>query len=81
MAAEWMSERQSPQAVHVNKNYVCPHQKNAKNICRIKNVFYLCNPKRKDHKVLENIGAVVQLVRIRACHARGRGFESRPHRQ
>ena len=26
-------------------------------------------------------GAVVQLVRIRACHARGRGFESRPHRQ
>ena len=41
MAAEWMSERQSPQSVHVNKNYVCPHQKNAKNICRIKNVFYL----------------------------------------
>ena len=36
------------QAVHVNKNYVCPHQKNAKNICRIKNVFYLCNPKRKE---------------------------------
>ena len=94
-------------------------KKNAKNICRIKNVFYLCNPKRKrgvakvfkskrelssvgserlpykqrvggstpsaptkfSHKVLENIGAVVQLVRIRACHARGRGFESRPHRQ
>lgn len=25
-------------------------------------------------------GAVVQLVRILACHARGRGFESRPHR-
>jgi hypothetical protein len=23
---------------------------------------------------------VVQLVRIRACHARGRGFESRPFR-
>ena len=31
-------------------------------------------------KFLENTGAVVQLVRIRACHARGRGFESRPHR-
>ena len=25
-------------------------------------------------------GAVVQLVRIHACHAWGRGFESRPHR-
>jgi hypothetical protein len=30
--------------------------------------------------VLKNDGVVVQLVRIRACHARGRGFESRPHR-
>ncbi len=27
------------------------------------------------------IGAVVQLVRIHACHAWGRGFESRPHRK
>jgi hypothetical protein len=26
-------------------------------------------------------GVVVQLVRIRACHARGRGFESRPFRK
>ena len=25
-------------------------------------------------------GAVVQLVRTSACHAGGRGFESRPHR-
>ena len=29
---------------------------------------------------LEITGAVVQLVRITACHAVGRGFESRPHR-
>ena len=28
-----------------------------------------------------NNGAVVQLVRITACHAVGRGFESRPHRK
>ena len=27
------------------------------------------------------IGAVVQLVRIPACHAVGREFESRPHRR
>ena len=26
-------------------------------------------------------GAVVQPVRIQACHAWGRGFESRPHRR
>ncbi len=26
-------------------------------------------------------GVVVQLVRIHACHAWGREFESRPHRQ
>ena len=30
--------------------------------------------------VLWITGVVVQLVRIRACHARGRGFESRPFR-
>ena len=29
----------------------------------------------------EKFGAVVQLVRISACHAGGRGFESRPHRK
>ena len=28
-----------------------------------------------------NFGLVVQLVRIHACHARGREFESRPDRQ
>ncbi len=32
-------------------------------------------------KLGHKIGAVVQLVRIHACHAWGRGFESRPHRK
>ena len=30
---------------------------------------------------IKHLGAVVQLVRIPACHAVGREFESRPHRQ
>ena len=32
------------------------------------------------HSQYQN-GALVQLVRIRACHARGQGFESPTHRQ
>ena len=31
--------------------------------------------------MLKDHGVVVQLVRISACHAEGRGFESRPLRQ
>ena len=34
----------------------------------------------KKNKQLEIIGALVQLVRIHACHAWGHGFESRTHR-
>ena len=34
----------------------------------------------RPEKLKYSIGAVVQLVRIHACHAWGRGFESRPHR-
>ena len=35
-------------------------------------MYYLCTRKRQ--------GALVQLVRIHACHAWGHGFESRTHR-
>jgi putative component of membrane protein insertase Oxa1/YidC/SpoIIIJ protein YidD len=34
--------------------------------------MYICSRKK---------GLVVQLVRIHACHAWGRGFESRPDRE
>ena len=39
---------------------------------RLKNMRTFASP--------NNHGLVVQLVRIRACHARGRGFEPRPDR-
>ena len=39
----------------------------------MKNAVYICSRK--------NSGLVVQLVRIHACHAWGREFESRPDRQ
>ena len=32
-------------------------------------------------KIIKIIGALVQLVRIHACHAWGHGFESRTHRE
>ena len=31
-------------------------------------------------KINKSLGALVQLVRIHACHAWGHGFESRTHR-
>lgn len=36
--------------------------------------LYICSPNQHQ-------GSVVQLVRIHACHAWGRGFESRPDRK
>ena len=41
----------------------------------MKNLLYICTRNQQSN------GALVQLVRIRACHARGQGFESPTHRQ
>ena len=49
-------------------------------IANMKKRRYFCNAFREKNKVLKN-GAVVQSVRISACHAGGREFESRPHRK
>ena len=46
-----------------------------------KDNFFGLNEKMPKFADLIRDGLVVQLVRIRACHARGRGFESRPDRQ
>ncbi len=39
------------------------------------------HPQLRNTVAFDKTGAVVQLVRIPACHAWGRGFESRPHRK
>ena len=61
------------------KNRVAGEKKSAKCL-QIQNFGYLCNRIRKRRQAKRQKGAVVQLVRIHACHAWGRGFESRPHR-
>lgn len=68
----------------------------SENACRTEIYTYLCNALDEKLTQFEDIksavaesiakcfftiGLVVQLVRIRACHARGRGFESRPDRR
>ena len=55
-------------------------KKNSEIICRYKKKPYLCTRFETQTKQKHN-GALVQLVRIHACHAWGHGFESRTHRR
>ena len=50
--------------------------------CKYEINIYLCNRNRErwPRKRETKNGALVQLVRIHACHAWGHGFESRTHR-
>ena len=50
------------------------------NIWRFQKKSYLCN-RNRERKQQKLNGALVQLVRIHACHAWGHGFESRTHRE
>ena len=43
-------------------------------------IYYKFAVPLKNRKAHKNLGPVVQLVRIPACHAGGREFESRPDR-
>ena len=57
-------------------------QKNSRQtLAQFNHKHYLCNRKAKELCYKIDIGALVQLVRIHACHAWGHGFESRTHRK
>ena len=62
-----------------NKDF--PENFSFKTVVKSKNVTIFATQKKKEAFLILLIGAVVQLVRIHACHAWGRGFESRPHRK
>ena len=55
-------------------------KKSDENACRFRKNAYLCNRNRERKQLYKHSGALVQLVRIHACHAWGHGFESRTHR-
>ena len=52
----------------------------AKNL-QIKKIIVPLHRNQEIKVASSNNGALVQLVRIRACHARGQGFESPTHRR
>ena len=54
--------------------------KNHKKNLQVNKICLSLHPHSRKKTTGMKIGAVVQLVRMPACHAGGREFESRPHR-
>gem|GEM_PF-2299763 len=72
------SKQQAASYAKVQKSTI--YEKNPSKYLQIKQICISLHPLSRTIETTEN-GVVVQLVRIHACHAWGRGFESRPHRK
>lgn len=61
--------------------YFQNHENFFRKYLQVQILYVTLHPRLRNKPNTATSGAVVQLVRIRACHARGRGFEPLPHRQ
>ncbi len=55
-------------------------EKKIRKLLQVSKKYLPLQPQSREMRLKRNSGALVQLVRIHACHAWGHGFESRTHR-